>query len=133
MATLREQLCGMRQTAFFDPTLSPRAEDVTLLVGKPPVEQSATVLICERLGRTTRDDASGVQATANSATVVISKAEVDGLPQIHDGYRGSLTTATGDQWSLLDIAYQDDAFWRVQARRTVVAGAGKHRAMPWGG
>ena len=133
MATLREQIREMRQTAYFDTTLNPRAEAVTLCVGNPPVEVAATVLIRRGLGKTSRDETSGVTATANQAAVSISKAEVADLPQLHDGYRGTMTDANGDSWALMDVQYEDDAFFHVQAKRTNVAGVGKHRAMPWGG
>jgi hypothetical protein len=132
MGTLRTQMRSTRQSVYFNPEINPRAEAVTLFVGAPQSPVSATVIITQRIGHTSRDDATGVIATANGANILINKAEVATLPDVRDGFRGTCTTEDGIEWRLGDILYEDDALFRVQAKRTVIVGAGKHRAMPWG-
>ena len=134
MATLREQLCEARRVAFFDTTLNPRAiTGCVLNVGNPQSETTATVIVTERLGKSSRDDTTGVQSVENSGSICINKADVAELPEVNEGFRGTCTTPDGTLWHLGDIQYQDDAFFRVRALRTVITGAGKHRAMPRGG
>jgi|GEM_PF-5121038 len=133
MATLREQLAVARQVAYFDATLNPRAVSATLFVGTPQDNVAATVVITERAGQTKRDEATGVTSTGNTASILIDRSQVADLPQVRDNFRGTCTTEDGTEWRLLDIMFQDDAVFRVKAIRSVITGAGRHRAAPWGG
>jgi hypothetical protein len=134
MATLRTQLCAARQVAFFDPELNPRAVVGCILrVGDDEAETTATVVITERLGKSHQSESTGIQAVTNAANILISKADVAELPEVMDGFRGTCETPDGTSWQLGDIQFQDDALFRVKAMRTVVSGAGKYRARPWGG
>lgn len=133
MATLREQLCDARQAAYFSPLLNPRVQDATLFIGNPQAEVSTSVLVTDREAKTTRDESTGVVATAHTANICINKADVEALPDVRDGYMGDCTLEDGTVWRLLHIMYQDDAIFRVRSARTIVRGAGKHRGALWGG
>jgi hypothetical protein len=134
MSTLREQLCTVRQETYFDPLVNPRAiAGCTLQVGDDMAETVATVIITQRLGKSHHDEQSGVDSVSNAANIVINRADINDLPEVEDGFRGTCTTPEGEAWNLGDIQFKDDAIIRVKALRTVVTGAGKYRAQPFGG